>query len=100
MSSTDRTRPRRRWRIALLAALIAAAALLAALPQLVSRSVARRILTTRARQILAPGSLEATAVRVSWFGPTEIDGAVLRDERGAHLVAANRAVFEWNLWQI
>jgi hypothetical protein len=100
MSSTDRTRPPRRWRIALLAALIAAAALLAVLPQLVSRSVARRILTTRARQILAPGSLEATAVRVSWFGPTEIDGAVLRDERGAHLVAADRAVFEWNLWQI
>ena len=52
--------------------------------------VARRILTARAGQILAPGSLEATAVRVSWFGPTEIDGVVLRDERGARLIAADR----------
>ena len=81
MRSTDRTGPRRRWRIAALAALIVVAGLLLALPQLVSRGLARRILTARAGQILAPGSLEAAAVRVSWFGPTEIDGPVLRDQR-------------------
>jgi translocation and assembly module TamB len=83
-----------------MAALIATAALVVALPQLLSRSVARRILTARAGQILAPGSLDAAAVRVSWFGPTEIDGVVLRDDRGGQLVAADRAIFDWNLWQI
>ncbi len=75
MTTTDRTGPRRRWRIAALAALIAAAGLFVALPQLLSWSVARRILTARAGRILRPGSLEAAAVRVSWFGPTRIDQA-------------------------
>jgi hypothetical protein len=100
MRSTDRTGPRRRWRIAALAALIVVAGLLLALPQLVSQGLARRIFTARAGQILAPGSLVAAAVRVSWFGPTTIDGVVLRDERGTRLVAADRAVVDWNLWQI
>jgi hypothetical protein len=100
MSSTDRTRLRLRWRIAALAALIAAAGLLLVLPELVNRTVARRILTTRAGQILAPGSLEAAAVRLSWTDPTRIDGVVLRDAQGDRVLAANRAVFRWNLWQI
>src|SRR5262249_29864834 len=63
-------------------------------------SVSGRVLTTQAGRILSPGSLEASAVRVSWFGPTEIVGTVLRDERGSRLIAADRAVFQWNLWQI
>ncbi|MHB1561275.1 MAG: AsmA family protein, partial [Isosphaeraceae bacterium] len=65
-----------------------------------NRGLARRILTTRAGRLLAPGSLEADAVHVSWTGPTRIDGVVLRDEQGARLVAAPRAVVDWNLWQI
>jgi hypothetical protein len=100
MTSMDRTRPRRRWLIAALAVLVALAGLFAALPQLVNRTVARRILTARAGQLLAPGSLEAAAVRVSWSNPTEIDGAVLRDKRGNGLITTPRAVIDWNLWQI
>jgi hypothetical protein len=100
MTSTDRTRPRPRWWIAALAALIATAGLLSALPQLLSRTVARRILVARAGQILAPSSLEAAAVHLSWSDPTRIDGVVLRDEQGDSVVAANQAVFRWNLWQI
>lgn len=100
MASTDRTGLRRYWRIAALVALIAAGGLVLALPQLVSRTLARRILIARAGRLLAPGSLEASAVRVSWSAPTEIDGVVLRDDRGTRLVAADRAVVDWNLWQI
>lgn len=100
MTPTPGTR-RRRWiAIGLLIVLIAAAVLVVALPGLASRGLARRILTTRAGRLLAPGSLEANAVHVSWTGPTSIDGLVLRDERGARLIAASRAVVDWNLWQI
>ena len=100
MTTTDRTRPRRYRRIAALAALVAAAGLFLALPQLLSWSGGRRILSARAGRILAPGSLEAAAVQVSWFGPTVIDQAVLRDERGTRLIVAPRAVVDWSLWQI
>lgn len=100
MGSTDRSRPRRFRRIAALALVVAAAGLVLVLPQLLSRTVARRILVSRAGRLLAPGSLEAKAVRVSWFGPTVIDGAVLRDERKKALIAADRAVVDCNLWQI
>jgi translocation and assembly module TamB len=100
MTSTDRTRPRRRWRIALLAAVIAGAGLFAALPQLLSWTVAPEILKARAGRFLAPSSLEAATVHLSWFGPTEIDRPVLRDERGTRLIVAPRAVVDWNLWQI
>ncbi len=100
MTPTPRTR-RRRWiAIGLLIVLAAAAVLVVALPGLASRGLARRILTTRAGRLLAPSSLEADAVHVSWTGPTRIDGVVLRDERGARLIAAPRAVVDWNLWQI
>ena len=94
MRSTDRTGPRRRWRIAALAALIAAAALLAALPQLLSRTVARRILTARAGQILRPArwmrrpSASRGSVRprsTAWSSATIA---------GIRLIAADRAVFE------
>ncbi len=40
MTSMDRTGPRRRWRIAALAALIAAAGLVLALPQILTRTIA------------------------------------------------------------
>jgi hypothetical protein len=100
MSPTDRSRPRHRWRIAALTALIVVAGLLLALPAVLNRNIARRILTTRAGQLLAPGSLEASAVHLSWTGPTRIDGIVLRDAHGDRLVAADRAIFGWNLWQI
>lgn len=101
MTPTPPRTRRRRWiAIGLLVVLAAAAGLVVALPGLASRGLARRILTTRAGRLLAPGSLEADAVHVSWTGPTEIDGAVLRDERGARLIAASHAVVDWNLWQI
>ncbi len=100
MTPTPNTR-RRRWIASgLLIVLAAVAGLIVALPGLASRGLARRILTTRAGRLLAPGSLEADAVHVSWTGPTSIDGVVLRDERGARLIAASRAVVDWNLWQI
>ncbi len=103
MTSTDRTRPRRRWRSAALADRPdrGGRRCSLALPQLLSRT-----LSLDASSPPGPGSSwrparwTAAAVRVSWFGPTEIDGAVLRDDRGDRLIAADRAVVDWNLWQI
>lgn len=98
MKSNPRTG--RRWRIAALVIAIAAAGGLLLLPTLLSRTVARQIFNARAGRLLAPGSLQARSVHLSWFGPTRLDGVVLRDGQGARLIAADRAVVGWGLWQI
>src|SRR5882724_8813948 len=100
MASLDRTWARRRWWIVVLAVLLAGAGLFAALPWVLGWTIARRLLAARANAILAPSSVEFAAIRLSWFQPTEIIDLVLRDEQGDRLVAAPRAIFQWNLWQI
>ncbi len=86
--------------MAALVVLFADAGLFAALPWVLGWSCARQLLAARANAILAPSSVEFAAIRFSWFGPTEIRDVVLRDAQGDRLVAAPRAVFDWNLWQI
>ncbi len=98
MKTNGRT-GRRRWPVALVAA-IAVLGLVVLLPTLLGRSLALRIFSTRADRLLAPGSLEARAVHLSWFGPTRIVGVALRDGQGKRLIAADRAEVGWGLWQI
>src|SRR5262249_36167749 len=100
MRSPDRARARRRWPLVAVALLLIGAGLFAALPWILSRTFARRLLAARADAILAPGSVEFAAIHVDWFRPTEIVDVVLRDGQGDRLVVAPRAVFDWNLWQI
>ncbi len=100
MGSTDRARPRRRWRIAAIGIVIAVAGLFAALPWVLSTTVGRRLLKSRADAILAPGSVEFASIRLAWFRPTEVSDVVLRDKRGTRVLAASRARFQLSLWQI
>lgn len=100
MDLTARSRWRRLAGAAALVALVAIGGLLVGLPKIVSGPVARRILTARAGRILSPGGLQASSVRLSWFGPTEIDEPVLLDGRGARLIVAQRATVDWSLWHV
>lgn len=54
----------------------------------------------QADRLMAPGSVRFDRLRVSWSRPTEIEGLVLRDAQGDDIVAAPKAHFAWNLWEI
>ena len=44
--------------------------------------------------------MEFSAIRLSWFRPTEIADLVLHDAQRDRLIVSRRALFSWNLWQI
>ena len=94
--------PRRRrlvWRLtAGLIVLLAVAAL--SVPALLSTPSATRRILARANRALAPARLEARAIRLSWFGPTRIEGLVLRDAEGDAVVSARHAVWDRSLGRI
>jgi hypothetical protein len=100
MRFTDRGRVRRRWRIIVLALFLVGAGLIAALPWILGRPTARRLLNAQANAILAPASVEFDVIHLSWFQPTEIAGIALHDAQGDRILVAPRAVFQWSLWQI
>jgi translocation and assembly module TamB len=100
MTSPVRGRARRRLAVIALAIVIAAAALVAALPWVLALGIAQRGLGVAANKIMAPGSVGFTTVRLSWFQPTEITNLVLRDSDAKPLITTPHATFEWSLWQI
>jgi translocation and assembly module TamB len=100
MTSPDRNRVGRRWPRLVFALLFVGAILFASLPWVLRWQVVQRRLSIEANKILAPGSVSFSAIRLSWFQPTEIFSLVLRDAQGEPVVAAPRARFQWNLWQI
>jgi len=83
-----------------LAFLLIAAGLIAALPWLLRIPAAQRRMAALANNLLAPSSVEFSAIRLSWFQPTEITNVVLHDAQGDRLLAAPRATFGWNLRQM
>ncbi len=91
---------RRFWKIGLAGFLLALFIAAAGLPFWLNSGSGRRWLVSRANQALAPGGLRADSFRFSWFGPTVIDGFALIDHQGEHVVAASRAVWDRNLWQV
>ena len=100
MTQERPVRKRRRWWIVAAAAAIVVVGLVAALPWLLGTPPARRWLLSRADRALAPGGLAFDSIRASWFGPTRMTGVVLRDREGDRVVAASRATWDRNLWQI
>src|SRR5690242_19085106 len=95
----NRRRRRKLWRtLAVLLVLVVAAT--AAFPWFLGTAPARRWLLARANRTLAPGGLEVTTFRFSWFGPTEMTGFVIRDPQGDRVVKAARATWDRNLAQI
>jgi translocation and assembly module TamB len=100
MTSPVPVRGRRRWLVIALAFPIFGAGLIAALPWLLSLPVAQRRMVVEANKTLAPSTIAVGAIRLTWFGPTELSNVVLHNAHGAKLIAAPRATFGWNLWQM
>ena len=100
MTSPVHGRARRLWRWVVLGVLLIGAGLVAALPWLLATAPAQRRMAAAANKILAPGSVEFSAIRLSWFRPTEIADLVLHDAQRDRLIVSRRALFSWNLWQI
>ena len=100
MTAPIRGRARRRWLLVAFGVLSIIAGLIAALPWLLQTPAVQRRMAAYANKIMAPGSVEFGAIRLSWFRPTEITRFVLHDARGDRLVSTPLATFGWNLWQI
>ncbi len=91
---------RRRWLIAVCGTLVGLVGALAALPWFLSTDAARRVILEWADQKLAPGRLEAASFQFSWFGPTRIDGFLLRDHQGDPTLESATVLWDRSLLQI
>ncbi len=100
MTATGPGRARRRWRFIALAVSLVGAGLIAALPWVLELPAVQRRLAAEANRILAPSSVDFSAIRFSWFRPTEISNFVLRDAQNDQVVTAPQAAFQWNLGEI
>src|SRR3954453_23080323 len=104
--TSSKEAPRRRRRgmlwlsVSALAVVGCLAALILALPWIISLPWAQRQLSIQANRLLAPGGVGFDRLRVSWSPPTEIDGLALRDPQGDRIVTAPRAHFSLSLWDI
>ncbi len=98
-SAKPMARRRRRWKVAaaLLGVLVAS---IAAFPWIAGTRPIRNWLLTRANRALAPGGLDASRFRFSWFGPTVIEGFGLRNARGHRILQTSRAVWDRNLFLV
>ena len=90
----------RRRRLIVMGALSVAALSLLALPVGLGTATARAWIVARANRLLAPGKLELGSLRFSWIGSTTITGLVLRDAQGEAVLAAPKATWDRNLFQI
>jgi len=100
MTNSAPTRRRRRWWKVAAALLIVVVCALAAFPVLLCSAPGRRWILEHADRALAPSRLQFDTLRLSWFGPTAMTGFVLIDAEGDRVVAASRAHWNRNLWQI
>ena len=83
---------RRRLIIRVLAGLlVAAVALVAALPWLASTAVVRHRVVAAANKVLAPATVQLDGLRLSWFGSTRLEGLTLRDPKGKAVARAKSA---------
>ena len=99
-SSPTPKRRRRWWIAALIILLVVAGAFVFELPWVLRQPFARRMLKAQADAILAPASVEFDDIILGWRQSTEIYGVTLRDKRGASVLVAEVATFDWSLWQI
>lgn len=104
MVEASGSRPRRPYRkiaigatIVLLATLVG---LVAFLPDLLGTTIGRRRLLIRANRFLAPATLDAAEISLSWTKPTELRGLVLTAPDGNRVIEAPRASLDRSLWRI
>jgi hypothetical protein len=98
--TTDARSSVRRFGPPLLVLLLLLGSPVAGLPWIVGLPVVHRSLAAIANSALAPGSVEFSPMRLSWFRPTEIPDVRLRDAEGDLLLDAPKLTFEWGLWQM
>ncbi len=97
--TTEARRRMRHWRLALLVLLLLGGPV-AGLPWIVRLPAVHRRLAAYANSVLAPGSVEFSPMRLSWFRPTEVPDVTLRDAEGDAVLVAARLTFELGLWQM
>jgi len=99
MTTVARSRIRR-WGLALLVLLLLLVGAVGGLPWIVGLPAVHRTLGAYANSVLAPGSVEFSPMRLSWFRPTEVPDVTLRDAEGDAVLVAPKLTFEWGLWQM
>src|SRR4051794_3915121 len=96
---TTARKPRRWWKIATGLAIVLVVAV-ATFPHALGKGAARRWRVGRAYRARAPGGIELSSLRLSWFGPTRMTGIVLRARQGGRVLSAPRATWDRSLWRI
>jgi hypothetical protein len=98
--TTDARSRVRRWGLALLVLVLLLGGSVAGLPWMVRLPAVHWRLAAYANSVLAPGSVEFSPMRLSWFRPTEVPDVTLRDAEGDAVLVAPKLTFEWGLWQL
>ncbi len=98
--TTDARRRMRRFGPALVVLSLLLGGAAVGLPWIAELPAVQRRLAAYANLVLAPGSVEFSPIRLSWFRPTEVRDVTLRDADGDAVLVAPRLTFEWGLWQM
>src|SRR3954468_15835372 len=69
----------------------------AALPWLMSTSLARRAVVAAGNRAVAPSKVGVSGISLSWTGSIRLSGVTLRDKDGKTLVSARHAVLDRGL---
>ncbi len=80
--------------------LVAMLVLVAALPWILSSSLARSFLLAQINGKLGSGRVEVDSFRFSWSGPIVAEGLVLKEADGEAILAAPSAVWDRGLWHL
>ncbi|MBV8265021.1 MAG: hypothetical protein JO252_01600, partial [Planctomycetaceae bacterium] len=79
VEAAPKRKRRRFWVILLATTATVLTAAVAAIPWMLGTPPVLRLLLAQANAALAPGAIELTGLRLSWFGTTRMTGLVLRD---------------------
>ncbi|MBV8381395.1 MAG: hypothetical protein JOZ63_02235 [Planctomycetaceae bacterium] len=100
VEAAPKRKRRRFWVILLATTATVLTAAVAALPWMLGTPPVLRLLLAQANAALAPGAIELTGLRLSWFGTTRMTGLVLRDPRGKRVLVAPRVSLDRSVWRL
>jgi hypothetical protein len=70
------------------------------LPQILGLPFFQGVIRAQVAQATKPGRVGFGTVRLSWFGPTRIEGITIEDSRGKRVLEAASADWSVGLWQM